>query len=110
MRSVAYHQRPLSGVLLYSTIICCLICHVAMKAPADATEGDWIVTGTEVVRDSTITLRGNLIVKDGGSLTLLRDTLYVQCSFDGEFGIEVNPGPLGGGSLMIDSGSVKIFV
>jgi len=64
--------------------------------------GDWIVTGTESYSDQTIVLNGNLIVEDGGNLTLRRVTLKLNCHYDGEYNITVN---YGGGFYVLD-GSV----
>jgi len=50
---------------------------------------DWIVTGIEVREDETIILTGNLIIKPGGSLTLINCTLMIDCSYDGEWQILV---------------------
>jgi parallel beta-helix repeat protein len=54
--------------------------------------GDWIVTGTEVVRDAAIFMRANIIVEMGGSLTLQEVALTMDCSYEGEYGIFANPG------------------
>jgi len=54
--------------------------------------GDWVVTGTESYSSQTIVLDGNLIVESGGNLTFRRVTFELDCSFDGEFGIEVRDG------------------
>ena len=54
--------------------------------------GDWIVTGKEVYWNESIILTGNLTVKNGGNLTFYNITLVINCSFDGEFGINVESG------------------
>ena len=41
-------------------------------------DGDWIITGVETVEDTTITLDGNLIVEEGGSLTLRNVVLLME--------------------------------
>lgn len=64
--------------------------------------GDWIVTGSEVVENQSRDLAGNLIVKNGGSLTLKNVTLTMQSQYDGQYRIEVEPG----GELFIESGSI----
>ena len=50
---------------------------------------NWIVTGKEVHINETIFLTGNLIIENSGNLTLKNVTLVMNCSKDGEFGIEV---------------------
>ena len=54
--------------------------------------GDWIITNTTVVENRTIVLNGNLTIEPGGNLTLVNCTLLFNCSFDGQYGIEVRSG------------------
>ena len=51
--------------------------------------GDWVITDHTYVKDENITLRGDLIVKAAGKLTLDNTTLIVKCIQDGQFKIEV---------------------
>jgi len=55
-------------------------------------DGDWVITNDTVVWNETILLNGNLIIRNGGNLTLRNVTLEMDCSSDGEFGIEVQDG------------------
>lgn len=67
----------------------------AMNAPtatAQPSQGDWIVTGVEVVENENIVLGGNLMVKGGGGLTLRNTTLKMNVQYDGQYGISVEPG------------------
>jgi parallel beta-helix repeat protein len=66
------------------------------------TMGEWTVTGEETVQDKRVTLNGNLTVGAGGSLTLRNVTLNVNSQYDGQYGIEVEPG----GSLFIYGSTV----
>jgi parallel beta-helix repeat protein len=54
--------------------------------------GDWIVTNIEVYDGQTIVLNGNLIVENGGNLTLNGVTLKMNCTYDGQYNITVEPG------------------
>jgi parallel beta-helix repeat protein len=54
--------------------------------------GDWVVTSTETVENTAIFMHGNIIVENGGSLTLREVELSMDCSFPGEYGIFANPG------------------
>jgi len=66
-----------------------------MSAPivvAQPSYTDWIVTGDEVWEDETITLDGNLRVRNGGSLTLRNVTLVINNSYAGQYGIWAEPG------------------
>ena len=69
---------------------------------AEASTGDWIVTDEELVENKTITLDGNLIVKDGGSLTLRNVTLRINSKYDEQYGISVEPE----GSLFIYNSNI----
>lgn len=65
--------------------------------------GDWIVTGTEVVENKTISLDGNLTVESGGSLILRNVTLTLNAQYNGQHGISVQAG----GSLFIYNCSIS---
>ncbi len=54
--------------------------------------GDWIIDDTTVIENETIVLRGNLIVRDGGVLTLRNCEVYIHCNFPGHRAIEVEEG------------------
>ena len=60
--------------------------------PFSFSDGDWIVTGQELVQNEEVILNGNLIIESGGNLTFIDVTLYVNCSYDGEFQIKVKSG------------------
>ena len=64
--------------------------------------GDWIVNTTTYVDDKTIVLNGNLIIKNNGNLTLNNITLLINCTYDGEYYIEVQDG----GSLYIYNSNI----
>ena len=64
---------------------------------ASAIIGDWVVSGDEQRSNEVIVLTGNLRVLSGGRLKLINITLLLNCSYDGEFSITVEPG----GSLCI---------
>jgi parallel beta-helix repeat protein len=66
-----------------------------------ATHGDWDVTNNSIYSDVTIYVNGNLTVTPGFSLTLYNVTLIMVCSFNGEFTITVDSGPLGSGGMFI---------
>jgi len=53
---------------------------------------DWIITGEEVHEGEFIILKGNLIIKSGGNLTLINCTLLMNCSYPGEWQIVVESG------------------
>jgi len=70
--------------------------------PLSPSPGDWVVSGTEVREDEVIILTGNLTVEPGGNLTFINVTLYMNCTYDGEFQILVKSG----GIFNVLSGSV----
>ncbi len=77
-----------------------------MVVPSHAdipTSGDWIVTGLETIDHQIITLNGNLIVQNGGSLTLSSVTLTMNNSYNGEYGILIKSG----GALTIEKGTIN---
>ncbi|MCG2825882.1 MAG: right-handed parallel beta-helix repeat-containing protein, partial [Thermoplasmatales archaeon] len=54
--------------------------------------GDTIIENVTVWRNEIITLNGNLIINETGNLTLDNTTLKMNCSYDGEYYIEVQTG------------------
>jgi len=62
---------------------------------------DWIVTETEFVENDTVLLDRDLIVENGGDLTLRSVTLTMNNTYNGEFGIRVKSG----GAIAIESGT-----
>ena len=64
---------------------------------------DWTITSVEVVKDSTIILDKDLIIKNNGHLTLSNVNLTMNCQYDGEFRIEVEPG----GCFFVDSCKIQ---
>jgi len=65
-------------------------------------QGDWVVTGAEVIQNAAVVLNGNLTVQSGGSLTLCRVRLILNGTFNGQYGIRVQTG----GAMTIERGSV----
>ena len=65
--------------------------------------GDWIVTGTELVENTTIILNGNLTVESGGSLSLRNVILHMGQSPSGAYQILANPGS----SLIISKSTIE---
>jgi parallel beta-helix repeat protein len=65
--------------------------------------GDWIVTGVEIYSNHEVfVLNGNLVVENGGNLTLKVVTLKMNCTYDGQYNITVKTG----GAFYVLEGSV----
>ncbi len=56
------------------------------------TEGDWVISDSTNISDETIILRGNLIITDGGVLTLDNVILKMDPDWDRQYRIEVQSG------------------
>ena len=54
--------------------------------------GDWVIGMDTYVGNETIILNGNLIITNTGGLTLNNVTLLMNCTFDGQYHIEVQSG------------------
>jgi parallel beta-helix repeat protein len=65
-------------------------------------EGNWVITGTEVVQNIDVLLDGNLIVQSGGSLILRYARLTLNGTYDGQYGILVQAG----GAITVEARSV----
>ena len=65
----------------------------AQTDPPALGDGDWTVRDTTVIRDwDVIMLRGDLLVTDGGELTLINSTLLFVNADAGEHGVTVDNG------------------
>ena len=78
-----------------------------LQAPASAAvppfgAGSWTVTGQETLADSTLLLDGDLVIQNGGSLTLSNASIIVHCSHPEDHEIRV----MSGGTLRVLNGSV----
>ena len=71
--------------------------------PVQHRDGDWVVTSTESVENTTIILNGNLIVESGGILSLTSVILRMDQSTTGAYQILANPGS----SLMISKSTIE---
>ncbi|MFW9915488.1 MAG: nitrous oxide reductase family maturation protein NosD [Candidatus Thorarchaeota archaeon] len=66
---------------------------VVMASNDPPSAGDWVIENEYVVRENEeIILNGNLLIKAYGNLTLHNVTLLMNCSYDGEFRLEVQKG------------------
>ena len=63
--------------------------------------GQWIIDSDTYAENEEIVLNGDLIIENGGNLTLRNVTLLMNCTSDGELRIEVNSG----GNLVIEMSS-----
>jgi len=52
--------------------------------------GDWVVDSVTTVQNEDVTLNGDLLIQNGGVLTLDDCTLVIHSTSNGEFGIYVN--------------------
>ncbi len=75
--------------MVFVSIFTCKSVFVFSGPPAS---GDWVVTGTESYHDEVIVLNGNLIIAYGGNLTFRKVTLKMNCTYNGQYNITVNPG------------------
>jgi PKD repeat protein len=63
-------------------------------------DGNWNVNTAVTLTNEVIVLTGNLTVQGGGSLTLVNTTVYMNCTSDGEYHIEI----MNAGSLILMDG------
>ena len=59
--------------------------------PPPAT-GDWIINSTVVIQNETIVITGNIVITDGGSLSLINTTLLTNSTADTSYNISVESG------------------
>jgi parallel beta-helix repeat protein len=73
---------------LYLIIISTLLTVIPQSISAQ----DLIISSNHTLKDTTIILNGNLIVKSDGSLTLSKVDLKINSQYEGQYKIEVEPG------------------
>lgn len=90
-----------SGFLLLGAVA--LLAEKPASAQTDPPgSGDWVIGDSTTISSTPVTLTGNLVVLNGGSLTLNNVALRITSSIPGEFGIYVRPGA----SLTVSGGSI----
>ena len=51
---------------------------------------DLIITSNVILKDTTLVLNGNLIIKDGGSLTLNKAAININCQYEGQYSAHID--------------------
>lgn len=92
MELTGLEKKAVSEIMLAQLLAALALASVISILRAQPLEGDWIVTGVEVVENRTILLNGNLTVEAGGSLTLRNVTLKMNVEQNGQYGISVEEG------------------
>ena len=84
------------GILLLFLAIIVLISIISSKSNAEGTgnfpapdNGDWVIQNETTVWNETIILSGNLSIENGGELIFLNVSLYLNCTNEGQYYIEV---------------------
>jgi len=87
---------PLVAILMLAGSFAPLISNVSAEGGGEdypySGTGDWIIDSDTYVYNETVVVNGNLIIQDGGKLTLRNTTIKMDVSSDGEFYIEVQDG------------------
>jgi len=96
-------KKAVSGIMLTLLLTILVLISFTPLSRSQPPDGEWIVTGVEVVENKTIELSGNLTVKSGGSLTLRSVTLGLNVERNGQYGISVEEG----GSLFIYNSNIS---
>jgi hypothetical protein len=95
-------NRPIAAAALAGLMILAVLPLPASGGPPPFGIGDWTITGTEFLTDRALMLDGNLVIQNGGSLTISNSSLTVYCDYSGEHGITVRAG----GTLRINNDSM----
>ena len=69
-------------------------------------DGDWTVSTYEFHQNKILVLNGNVTIQSGGNLTLKNVIIRFNCTYDGEYRVEVN----NGGNLSITTNSILTAV
>ena len=55
-------------------------------------QGTWRITKETLVSNEHIVVNGDLIIEEGARLVLLDSTIFINCSYPGQFRVLVRPG------------------
>ncbi len=92
----------LSGFLLLAAIALLMPGHASAQTNPPAA-GDWVIADQTTVASQAVTVTGNVIVENGGSLTPTSVALRIASTYPGEFALYVK----NGGTLAVSSGSIQ---
>jgi hypothetical protein len=54
--------------------------------------GSWRITKDTLVSSEVIVLNGDLVIDEGAKLVLLDSTIYINCSYPGQYRVLIHPG------------------
>ncbi len=92
-----------SGVLMLAALALLLPGHAAAQDNPPPGPGDWVVNTPTTISSQTVVVQGNVIINNGGSLTLSNVALHISSSFPGEFALVVRAG----GTLAVSGGTIQ---
>ena len=88
MRKYAAFTLLILGMLAFS-----IGSPMTANAQTDPPEtGPWIIEDDTIIEDQDLLVNYNIIIRDGGSLTLNNCNLTFACMFEGQYGIELEAG------------------
>ena len=79
----------------YFIFLFVLITGISLSVPANGEpiiKTEWVVEDQQNIQNETIEMNGVIVVKTGGILRLENVNLIFKCTWDGEFGLTVEPG------------------
>ncbi len=85
--------RGLFGIGLFIVTVCVFVGFIPEDVSGQTdppTTGDWTVSDDTLVKDAQIVMNGNLTVTRTGNLTLIDVVLMFNCSFTGQYHIQVD--------------------
>lgn len=88
-------ERFLTRIVGLKKYFCCLGMLYFFSVPAAFSQpktGDWIITGKEVVSNRSLAISGNILIKNGGRLTLNHVTLKMNLRKNLQYKISAEPG------------------
>jgi membrane protein implicated in regulation of membrane protease activity len=86
-------KKVLYWILSWMSLSILLLVATPVSAPMDPPDsGEWTIDGPVTHRDKIIMLNGDLIIEDGGVLTLQNVDLQMNCKSDREFTIRIRDG------------------
>jgi len=95
MRERGFSMRALPALLATLAILLLLTAGAAASGSGDYPyrgQGAWRITKDTLVSSEVIVVNGDLVIDEGAKLVLLDSTIYINCTYPGQYKVVIHPG------------------
>ncbi len=91
-------------IRIYLLVLLLILSYLTPRFYSTVKAEDWIINGEKEIENETLFLSKNLVVEVGGELVIRNTNIVFNCSYEGEYGIDVN----NGGELYIYNSTIGV--